>query len=170
MNVVILPSANRVIRQFSDYQDVDMKFASKAAFETAIASVARIPDGWMAYCVAEKKWFFANKTTGVATEFGNGGGSTVPEAKEGYNISFEKPYIYNNYDVVDSHTSPITFDFTNAKLGQVQKMYHNGLYNIDLPSQSVRVGSAPYMAGQLNIVYLEFVDTDRVEYWIVQEG
>lgn len=171
MNVVILPSANQVIRQFADYPDVDMKFASKSVFETAIVNVARIPDGWMAYCVAEKSWFFADKNSGTAKSFGTGGGDTnLPVPKEGYDVSFEKPYIYNSHDVTDSQNTAITFDFTNAKIGQVQKMYHNGIYNIELPDEAVRIGSAPYVAGQLNIVYLEFVNTDRVEYWIVQEG
>lgn len=74
MSVVVLPSANQIIRQFADFPDVDMRFASKAAFETAIANVARIPDGWMAYCIAEKTWFFADKAAGTATAFGTGGG------------------------------------------------------------------------------------------------
>lgn len=75
MSVVVLPSANQIIRQFADFPDVDMRFASKAAFETAIVNVARIPDGWMAYCTAEKKWYQADKVNGLAIEFGSGGAS-----------------------------------------------------------------------------------------------
>jgi hypothetical protein len=74
MSVVVLPSANQIIRQFADFPDVDMRFANKAAFEASIANVARIPDGWMAYCVAEKNWFFADKAAGTATAFGTGTG------------------------------------------------------------------------------------------------
>ncbi len=67
--VVVLPSANQIVRQFADFTDVDMRFESKAAFETAIASAARIPDGWMAYCLADKAWFYADKITGKALGF-----------------------------------------------------------------------------------------------------
>lgn len=73
MSVTVLPLANQVIRQFADFPDVDMKFASKADFETALVG-ARIPDGWMAYCVAEKAWFYADKVSGLAVAFGTGGG------------------------------------------------------------------------------------------------
>ena len=70
MAVVNLPLANQVTRQFADFPDVDMKFASKADFETAIANMARIPDGWLAYCIAEKDWFKADKDSGQAKSVG----------------------------------------------------------------------------------------------------
>ena len=76
MAVTILPLANQVIRQFADFPDVDMRFANKAAFETAIVNQARIPDGWMAYCTTEKKWYYADKVNGIAIEFGSGSGGS----------------------------------------------------------------------------------------------
>jgi len=70
---VVLPSANQVIRQFADYPDVDMRFADKAAFVTAITSAtSRIPDGWLSYCLLEKKWFQADKAVGAAKEIAGG--------------------------------------------------------------------------------------------------
>lgn len=76
MAVSILPLANQYIRQFADFLDVDSKFASKAAFETAIQNSARIGNGWLAFCEAENQWFKANKTTGKAEQVG--GGSFLP--------------------------------------------------------------------------------------------
>jgi hypothetical protein len=75
MSVTVLPLANRIIRQYADFPDVDMQFASKADFETALVG-PRFPDGWMAYCVAERKWYYADKVGSVAVEFGAGGGAS----------------------------------------------------------------------------------------------
>ncbi|MBS7564665.1 hypothetical protein KHS38_09640 [Mucilaginibacter sp. Bleaf8] len=68
MAVVVLPLANQVQRQFADFPDVDMKFATKADFETAIKTIARIPDGWLAYCTSDKKWYQADKASGKALQ------------------------------------------------------------------------------------------------------
>lgn len=103
MSVVILPAANQIIRQFADFSDVDMRFASKAAFETAIVNVARIPDGWMAYCNAEKKWYQADKAAGTATALGTGEGTA---GKSAYEVAVYNGFVGTEEEWLESLVGP----------------------------------------------------------------
>lgn len=59
-------------------------------------------------------------------------------------------------------------DFTNAKLGVVQKIYHNDTsLTLDGGATWVLMGDAVYLSG-LNIVYAEWTGGTRIEYWITQ--
>lgn len=88
----------------------------------------------------------------------------------GVAINFIQQKIYNTS--TSPATGNITFSQLGAKLGVVQKIYHNsgtaptfsGVSGIQIVSQGL------YAEGQLNIIFAEWVADNRVEYWIVQEG
>lgn len=65
-----LLKSNREKRTFDDFVDVDQRWPTKAAFETAIQTLVRIPNGWFAFCDRENNWFKANKATGKAELIG----------------------------------------------------------------------------------------------------
>ena len=62
----------------------------------------------------------------------------------------------------------ITNNLTNAKLGIVQKIYHNSLIAPSMPAGWVLVGGGIYVPGTLNIIYAEWCGGTRVEYWVTQ--
>lgn len=74
--------------------------------------------------------------------------------------------------VFNSPASPsaanITDDLTGAKIGIVQKIYHNHSVAPSVPAGWVLIGSGTYTLSTLNIIYAEWVSGTRVEYWIVQ--
>lgn len=87
-------------------------------------------------------------------------------ATTGTNIKFVVPQMYN------TRTSPatgnLTNDLTNARIGIVQKIYHNSLIAPSTPAGWVLVGEGFYVPGTLNIIYAEWVEGTTVEYWITQ--
>jgi len=60
-------------------------------------------------------------------------------------------------------------DLTGSKIGVVQKMYHNHTTAPTFPVGWVLIGDGVYFTNELNIIYSEWVDGTRVEYWIIQE-
>lgn len=107
-----------------------------------------------------------NITTGSdGLLFSSVGGSTQTT---GSLISFDTNKIYN------TSTSPssanITNDLTDAKLGIVQKIYHNYTSEPTYPAGWVPVSPVPYAPNQLNIIYAEWAGGSRVEYWITQDN
>ncbi|XAI97402.1 hypothetical protein [Leptolyngbya phage Lbo-JY46] len=83
-------------------------------------------------------------------------------------ISFNRPIIYNS--VASPGTTNITEDLTNAKIGIVQKIYHNHSSAPTFPGTWVLLGSNSYQVNELNIIFAEWVGSTRVEYWIIQEN
>lgn len=94
---------------------------------------------------------------------------------------FESPYSLSGTGTVihfsastifGSSSSPetgnITDSLTNAKLGLVQKIYHNNSSAPSVPAGWVLLGSTTYQTGTLNIIYAEWASGSRVEYWIVR--
>ena len=79
---------------------------------------------------------------------------------------------FNVQKVFNTATTPatgnITNDLTNAKLGIVQKIYHNSLIAPSMPVGWVLVGGGIYVPGVLNIIYAEWCGGTRVEYWVTQ--
>lgn len=71
----------------------------------------------------------------------------------------------------DTSTSPatgnITNDLTGAKMGVVQKIYHNNSSAPTYPAGWVCIGGT-YTNSVLNIIFAEWVEGSRVEYWIVK--
>ena len=87
----------------------------------------------------------------------------------GVNIEFITEKVYNTATAPE--TGNVVFDQTDAVLGVVQKIYHDhsvaptftGVPDVQL------VGDGVYFTNELNIIYAEWTQADRVEYWIVQE-
>lgn len=86
----------------------------------------------------------------------------------GTNIDFTENKIFNTFDTPG--TGDITNDLTDAKLGIVQKIYHEDGVAPSFPAGWVLLGSGTYDITKLNIIYAEWVSGTRVEYWIVQEA
>tara|TARA_R110000772_G_scaffold213376_1_gene323941 strand:+ start:237 stop:587 length:351 start_codon:yes stop_codon:yes gene_type:complete len=108
---------------------------------------------------------------------GAGGGGSIPRQqlfpRSPYSISFVLEFVYFSETTMGSGN--ITVDQTDAVLGVVQKLYHTGGLLDPIPtitgvSDVQKIGTGTYVLGSLNIIYLEWTETDRVEYWITQEG
>jgi hypothetical protein len=89
----------------------------------------------------------------------------------GTQISFDRMKIYNGpgtHTSLSPGTGNITTDSTDAKLGTIQKIYHNSTTPI-FPNSWVLLGDGIYIQNVLNIIYAEWCGNNRVEYWITQE-
>lgn len=84
----------------------------------------------------------------------------------GVNISFDSSKIFNTS--TDFGTGNITNNLTDAKLGTVQKIYHQEGSAPTFPAGWVLIGTGTYSTTALNIIYAEWCGGTRVEYWIVQ--
>jgi hypothetical protein len=80
-------------------------------------------------------------------------------------IDFTEPKIYGKSTV--ANTSNIIDDLTNAKIGVIQKIYHNSAVSPTVPAGWVLL-SGVYVAAVLNIITCEFCEGTRVEYKIIQ--
>jgi hypothetical protein len=98
-----------------------------------------------------------------------GAGGGIPEATTATttNINFTGQTIY--FDSVTPGTGNITNTLTGAKLGLIQKIYHNDGTEPTYPAGWVLMGDAIYFTSTLNIIYAEWAGGTRVEYWYVQE-
>ncbi|GAB3708514.1 hypothetical protein [Flavobacterium koreense] len=83
----------------------------------------------------------------------------------GVSITFDTPKIYNLPSA--PATANITNDLTGAKIGVVQKIYHNNSSAPTFPGGWVNIGGT-YTNSVLNIIFAEWVEGSRVEYWIVK--
>jgi len=82
-------------------------------------------------------------------------------------VIFSSPLIWD--DDYTPKSGNITADLTDARLGIVQKIYHEDGSAPSFPAGWVLLGSGTYDTAALNIIYAEWVGGTRVEYWIVQE-
>jgi hypothetical protein len=89
-----------------------------------------------------------------------------PSATTGTVIDFTNPKIFNT--PASPATGNITDDLTGAKVGVVQKIYHNHSSAPTVPAGWVLVGAGTYATSTLNIIYAEWASGTRVEYWVVQ--
>jgi hypothetical protein len=87
-------------------------------------------------------------------------------ATTGSVISFVVPQVYNT--VASPSTSNITDSLTSAKIGLVQKIYHNHTVAPTFPAGWVKMGTATYTTSTLNVIFAEWVSSTRVEYWITK--
>lgn len=88
------------------------------------------------------------------------------EQTTGLVIDFVNQKVYNTATAPASGN--ITDNLTGAKLGIVQKIYHNSLIAPSMPAGWVLVGEGFYVPGTLNIIYAEWASGTRVEYWVTQ--
>ena len=103
-----------------------------------------------------------NVVTGTA-----GGGGTDTVSATTTQIDFTAPKIFYKY--TNQATGNISEDLTGAKLGITQKIYHNDASEPTYPAGWVLMGDGIYFTSQLNIIYCEWSEGSRVEYWYVQE-
>ncbi len=80
-------------------------------------------------------------------------------------VDFTNPKIFNT--IASPSASNITDDLTGARIGVVQKIYHNHSVAPTFPAGWVLIGGGIYTTNVLNIIYAEWVSGTRVEYWIV---
>jgi hypothetical protein len=71
-------------------------------------------------------------------------------------------------------TSNVTWDegqtiglISSSRPNLIQKMYHQSATVPTFPAQFVNIGSTSYDTTKLNIMYFEWVDNNRIEYWIL---
>jgi len=79
-------------------------------------------------------------------------------------VDFTTSKIYNTPTV--PATGNITEDLTNAKIGIVQKIYHNHSVAPTFPAGWVKI-DGEYVVSIENIIFAEWISGTRVEYWIV---
>jgi hypothetical protein len=82
----------------------------------------------------------------------------------GTDINFTSCKIYNTS--VSPGTASITGDYNDAKLGVMQKIYHQDSNAPTVPGTWILLGSNSYDITKLNIIYSEWCGGNRVEYWI----
>ena len=134
------------------------------AGDTQIDGTLKLPLG------ATNGYVLTSDATGLASWQPAAGGATARTQLSGdSSVTFTAEEVYNT--AASPLTGNITVDQTGAVLGIVQKLYHNDATapTITGVSDVQIMGDGVYFTGQLNVIYLEWTETNRVEYWIVQE-
>ena len=90
----------------------------------------------------------------------------VTAATTGSVISFNVPVVWNT--PASPSSSNLTDDLTGAKIGYIQKIYHNKATAPTVPAGWVLIGTGTYTTSTLNIIFAEWVSGTRVEYWITK--
>lgn len=91
--------------------------------------------------------------------------AALPTAATGSEVSFSAPKIYNSFGAPSS--ANITNNLTGAKIGIVQKFYSNKSIAPTYPMGWVNIGGV-YTPGVVNIIYAEWCEGSRVEFWIIK--
>jgi len=117
------------------------------------------------YDLAEKGSSQTNSARTIYTYADIKSGTTGATATTGTVIAFNESLIYNTS--ASPGTGNITESLTSAKLGIVQKIYHNDGSSPSVPAGWVLIGSGTYTTSALNIIFAEWCGGSRVEYWIV---
>jgi len=81
-------------------------------------------------------------------------------------IAFTNSTIYNSS--TSPGTSSITENLTGAKIGIVQKIYHQWTTAPSFPVNWTKLGTGVYSTASMNRIYAEWVGGTSSEYWIVQ--
>lgn len=90
----------------------------------------------------------------------------ITVATTGSVISFSVPVVWNT--PASPSSSNLTDDLTGAKIGYIQKIYHNKATAPTVPAGWVLIGTGTYTTSTLNIIFAEWVSSTRVEYWITK--
>ena len=90
----------------------------------------------------------------------------ITTSSTGSVIVFNAPVIWNT--PASPSASNLTDDLTGAKIGYVQKIYHNKSVAPTVPAGWVLIGTGTYTISTLNIIFAEWVSGTRVEYWITK--
>jgi hypothetical protein len=105
--------------------------------------------------------------TTLAVSTALSGKENIAAATTGSEILFVTPQIYNSPS--SPSTANLTNDLTGARIGVIQKIYHNHSVAPTVPGGWVLIGGS-YVISELNIIYAEWVSGSRVEYWVIQES
>ena len=98
------------------------------------------------------------------------GGGVRQQLTGDSSVTFTAEEVYNTAAL--PLTGNLTVNQAGAVLGIVQKLYHKN--DTDVPtitgvSDIQIMGDGVYFTEEINVIYFEWVATNRVEYWIVQE-
>lgn len=108
-----------------------------------------------------------NGQTGVVVlDADDVGADAITTATTGAVISFATPQVYNS--IASPSSSNLTDNLTGARIGVVQKIYHNAGTAPTVPAGWVLRGTGAYVTSTLNIIYAEWSVGTTVEYWITQ--
>jgi hypothetical protein len=88
-------------------------------------------------------------------------------SRTGTSISFDKIATYNSPAL--PATGNITNDLTGARIGVVQKIYHNNSVAPTFPAGWVKI-EGDYVISIENIIFAEWISGTRVEYWVVNDA
>ena len=118
-----------------------------------------------AYDIAVENGFVGTEEEWLDSLKGEPG--TIPETEQiqGGVISFDSDKIYNSPST--PATGALSTNFTNARIGIVQKIYHTSSAFVE-PTNWVKLGTVEYANNELNIIYAEYCSPTRIEYWITQ--
>ena len=92
--------------------------------------------------------------------------SNFSTAKTGTTIHFSADTIFGT--ATTPETGNIINNLTNAQLGVVQKIYHNSGTAPSIPGGWILLGSTTYQVSSLNVIFAEWSEGNRVEYWIIR--
>jgi hypothetical protein len=94
-------------------------------------------------------------------------GKPLAITRTGTSISFDKIATYNSPAL--PATGNITNDLTGARIGVVQKIYHNNSVAPTFPAGWVKI-EGDYVISIENIIFAEWISGTRVEYWVVNSA
>lgn len=107
----------------------------------------------------------AQGVTGATGATGADGPEFLPNSTTGTVIAFTSSLIYNTYS--SPATASITDDLTGANIGIIQKIYHQHTTAPTFSAGWVKLGSGIYVTSSVNIIFAEWSEGTRVEYWII---
>ena len=124
------------------------------------------------------------KTTTLQVTSGATSGYVLTATDSNGNMSWQEPQDltklgtgltvhFSGKTIFNLPSSPISGnisgDTTNAKLGMIQKIYHQSSVEPTFPTTWKLVGEGVYFTNELNIIYAEYVEPTWIEYWIIQQ-
>lgn len=133
----------------------------------AITSQRR-EQGMLVYVISESAYYkleggITNSDWNIAEYITN----TIVSTLSTTDVLFDRIRVYDTSTA--AATGNVTANLTGAKLGIIQKIYHEDSSTPTFPSGWVLIGEGLYMSNQLNIIYAEWCGDNRVEYWITQQ-
>lgn len=90
----------------------------------------------------------------------------LPVSVESSDITFKSAMIFGTFST--PITTPITSSNLGAIVGNLQKIYHKA-DSFDSPEDWNLIGSGVYVPNEVNLIFAEFSEVGRIEYWITQD-
>ena len=160
-------SGNGVVQQVGIDGGLEIQGANLR--RAALTGDVTAPAGSNTTTIANGAVSAAKTDSGVQASLGKADTALQPAtAATGAVIDFVTSKVFNS--PASPSTANITDNLTGAKIGTVQKIYHNHSVAPTVPAGWVLLGSGTYQTSELNIIFAEWVGSSRVEYWIVTEA